>query len=77
MHEPKIFLLKRIEKRGSFFLRVYFFIKRVYHLTVQKVMKEAFKVVRDVKLVKYTDLLKTLLLDFFLLLVDMQANGMS
>lgn len=32
---------------------------------------------RDVKLVEYTNLLKTVLLDFFLLLVDMQVNGMS
>lgn len=32
---------------------------------------------RDVKLVKYTNLLKTVLLDFFLLLVDMQVDGMS
>lgn len=40
-------------------------------------MKDAFKAIRDVKLVKYTNLLKTVLLDFFLLLVDMQVNGMS
>lgn len=41
-------------------------------------MKEAFKVVRDVKLVKYTDPIKdTIAGFFFLLLVDMQVNGLS